>query len=63
MPSTPQEIGLKLRAAREDLNYTLEDLAETCGLTSSEIKEVEEGTSESSSYAQRIALSLGLAFD
>lgn len=63
MTSKSREIGLQLRAAREELNYTLDDLAETCGLTVSEISEVEEGTSASPDYARRIALSLGVSLD
>jgi len=63
MPTTPQEAGKQLGAARETINYILNDLAETCGLTVREIAAVENGTPSSPDYASRIALSLGVLLD
>lgn len=63
MASNPHEIGAVLRHARENLNYSLDDLSETCGLTSEEIVAVESGTTDVLDHTTRIALSLGIKLD
>lgn len=63
MTTTPQEVGVILRQAREHLNYSLLDLSETCGLTEDEIVAVEDGTTEASDHATRIAMSIGVRLE
>ncbi|WP_413989640.1 helix-turn-helix domain-containing protein [Labrys okinawensis] len=52
--------GEIFRQIRTEKGYSLEDLAETCGLTASEILAVEAGDVANPSYVARIAHALGL---
>ncbi|TPJ57649.1 helix-turn-helix transcriptional regulator [Mesorhizobium sp. B2-6-1] len=49
-----------VRAMRESLGYSLEDLAVTCGLAIDEIAEIEAGGNTDPSRLRRIAHALGL---
>lgn len=51
-------VGSRVRAARQAVGYSIEDLAETCGLTSAEILAVEEGLEGEASQLKRIAQAL-----
>ena len=51
-------VGAKIRALRQTVGYSIEDLAVTCGLTSTEIMGVEEGLEADSGQLKRIASAL-----
>lgn len=51
-------IGQLLKKAREAVGYTIEDLGETCGLTTAEIKKVEDGVDPDENRIRRIASAL-----
>ena len=51
-------VGSKVKALRESVGYSIEDLAVTCGLTSSEISEIEEGRDDDPAKLRRIASAL-----
>ncbi len=48
-------IADRVRAAREAVGYSIEDLAVTCGLTSVEINEIESGGDHDPAKLKRIA--------
>ncbi|MBP2233536.1 transcriptional regulator with XRE-family HTH domain [Sinorhizobium kostiense] len=48
-------IAVRVRAAREAVGYSVEDLAVTCGLTSVEINEIESGSDHDPAKLKRIA--------
>lgn len=48
-------IAARVRAAREAVGYSIEDLAVTCGLTSFEINEIENGGDHDPAKLKRIA--------
>lgn len=52
------EVGAKVKAAREAANYSIEDLAVTCGLANAEITEIEEGHDADPAKLKRIAHAL-----
>jgi transcriptional regulator with XRE-family HTH domain len=49
-----------IRAYREHLGYTVEDIAVTSGLTISEVEKIESGHRFEKGYRDRIARALGL---
>ncbi|EHH06338.1 hypothetical protein MEA186_28897 [Mesorhizobium amorphae CCNWGS0123] len=49
-----------IRAYREHLGYTIEDLAVACGLAAEEIQNIESGLRYNKGYRHRIARSLSL---
>ncbi|MER8841855.1 helix-turn-helix domain-containing protein [Mesorhizobium sp. M0913] len=49
-----------IRAYREHLGYSIEDLAVACGLAAEEIQNIESGLSYNKGYRDRIARSLSL---
>jgi transcriptional regulator with XRE-family HTH domain len=51
-------VGDAVRTARESVNYTVDDLAETCGLTVSEITLIEGGEEMDHAKLARIAAAL-----
>jgi transcriptional regulator with XRE-family HTH domain len=51
-------VGSKVKALRESVGYSIEDLAVTCGLTSSEISDIEEGRDDDPAKLRRIASAL-----
>ncbi|WP_371076134.1 MULTISPECIES: helix-turn-helix domain-containing protein [unclassified Sinorhizobium] len=51
-------VGVKVRALRESVGYSIEDLAVTCGLTNSEISDIEEGRDSDPAKLRRIASAL-----
>lgn len=51
-------VGSKVRALRESVGYSIEDLAVTCGLTNSEISDIEEGRDSDPTKLRRIASAL-----
>lgn len=54
------QIGTKVRAARETVGYSIEDLAVTCGLANAEIEEIEDGHDADPAKLKRIASALQL---
>jgi DNA-binding XRE family transcriptional regulator len=52
------EIAAAVRQAREAIGYTIDDLSETCGLTSDEITEIEAGADADPAKLRRIATAL-----
>jgi DNA-binding XRE family transcriptional regulator len=52
-----------LRAFRESIHYSVEDLAVACGLTRSEIDDIENGTLTDDAKLRRIASALRLPED
>lgn len=55
------EIGTAVRRSREAIGYTIDDLSETCGLTSEEIAEIELGADTDPAKLRRIAAALQVA--
>lgn len=51
-------VGNRVRQARLAAGYSLEDLAETCGLTVVEISHIEDGVEIDMQYLKRIAPAL-----
>ena len=51
-------VGSRVRSIRQSVNYSTEDLAETCGLTSAEITAIEEGLEGDMAQLKRIAAAL-----
>ncbi len=49
-----------IRAYREHLGYSIEDLAVACGLAAEEIENIESGLRYNKGYRDRIAKSLSL---
>lgn len=49
-----------VKALRESIGYSVEDLALTCGLTSGEISAIEAGDDGDAGRLRRIAKALGL---
>ena len=57
----PAEVrGEKFKQLRTEKGYSVEDLAETCGLTANEITEIEAGNIPNPEYIPRVAHALGL---
>ncbi len=50
--------GSKVRSIRQSVGYSIEDLAETCGLTSAEITGIEEGLEVDMGQLKRVAAAL-----
>ena len=56
--------GMNLvRAIRESIGYSIEDLAVACGLTADEITEIEVGNDADPVRIRRIAAALGMSED
>jgi|EndMetStandDraft_4_1072995.scaffolds.fasta_scaffold95977_3 transcriptional regulator with XRE-family HTH domain len=53
-------LGRKIRAARNTVGYSIEDLAVTCGLAGSEITAIEDGLDDDLGRVRRIAAALQL---
>jgi transcriptional regulator with XRE-family HTH domain len=51
-------IGGRVRSIRQSVGYSIDDLAETCGLTSAEITGIEEGLEAEMGQLKRIAQAL-----
>jgi len=54
----PEDIGQTVRRAREALGYSVDDLAETCGLTAEEIGKIEVGADADTTRLRRVANAL-----
>ncbi|OHV78768.1 helix-turn-helix transcriptional regulator [Ensifer sp. LCM 4579] len=52
------DIAARVRAAREAVGYSIEDLAVTCGLTSVEISDIESGGDSDPAKLKRVATAL-----
>lgn len=52
------DIAARVRATRETVGYTIEDLAVTCGLTSVEISDIESGSDNDPAKLKRVATAL-----
>jgi transcriptional regulator with XRE-family HTH domain len=51
-------VGTRVRSIRQSVGYSIEDLAETCGLTSAEITGIEEGLDVDMGQLKRVAAAL-----
>ena len=51
-------VGSRIRTIRQSVGYSIDDLAETCGLTHAEILEIEEGQDADLGRLNRIAAAL-----
>ncbi|MDB5524982.1 MAG: family transcriptional regulator protein [Rhizobium sp.] len=51
-------VGSRVRSIRQTVGYSIDDLAETCGLTHAEILEIEEGQDADMGRLNRIAAAL-----
>jgi transcriptional regulator with XRE-family HTH domain len=58
-PIEPSQ-GSVLRHARLTMGYSLDDLAETTGLTASEIDNIESDVDERLDFVKRLAAALGI---
>ena len=54
-PMLDGDIAARVKAAREAVGYSIEDLAVTCGLANVEISEIESGRDFSPAKLKRIA--------
>ncbi|MCJ9722263.1 helix-turn-helix domain-containing protein [Agrobacterium sp. SHOUNA12C] len=63
-PSLEQELSIaeRIKAARESVSYSLDDLALTCGLTHAELSDIERGTDLDEAKLKRIAAALQIPF-
>jgi transcriptional regulator with XRE-family HTH domain len=52
------DVGAAIKKARETVGYTIDDLAVTCGLATTEISEIESGASVDLVRLSRIAAAL-----
>jgi transcriptional regulator with XRE-family HTH domain len=52
------QVGSRVRSLRQSAGYSIEDLAETCGLTTAEITGIEEGLEADMAQLRRIAPAL-----
>jgi transcriptional regulator with XRE-family HTH domain len=52
------QVGNRVRSIRQSVGYSIEDLAETCGLTTAEIIAIEEGLEADSGQLKRVAQAL-----
>lgn len=52
------EVGAAVRRTREAVGYSVDDLAETCGLTENEISKIEIGADADPAKLRRIAAAL-----
>ena len=57
------DVGNRVKQARSAAGYSLEDLAETCGLTIVEISRIEDGIEIDMQYLKRIASALQTSVD
>lgn len=58
MLTDPQEAGRRVRAARAYANLSRQDLAERCGLTLKQVRDLEEGTRTVTTLAELDAIAL-----
>lgn len=56
-------LGTSVRRAREEINYSVGDLAETSGLAEEEIMEIETGHCRDRKKLHRIAAALQISID
>jgi len=56
-------VGNRVKQARMTAGYSLDDLAETCGLTVVEISRIEDGLEIDMQYLKRIAVALQTPVD
>jgi transcriptional regulator with XRE-family HTH domain len=56
-------VGSRVRSTRQAVGYSIEDLAETCGLTSAEIIGIEEGLEADATQIKRVAAALQVSVD
>ncbi|MDL2401995.1 helix-turn-helix domain-containing protein [Rhizobium mayense] len=54
------DVAARVKAARETVGYSIEDLAVTCGLANDEIMEIEDGADIDPAKLRRIATALQL---
>lgn len=56
-------VGSRVRAARQSVGYSIDDLAETCGLTGAEITEIEDGQDADPARLKRVAAALQVSLE
>ncbi|MDL2408462.1 helix-turn-helix transcriptional regulator [Rhizobium calliandrae] len=56
----PDDVAARVKAARETVGYSIEDLAVTCGLANEEIISIEDGADIDPAKLKRIATALQL---
>jgi len=54
------DVAARVKAARETVGYSIEDLALTCGLANEEIIDIEDGADSDPAKLRRIATALQL---
>jgi transcriptional regulator with XRE-family HTH domain len=54
------DVAARVKAARETVGYSIEDLAVTCGLANEEIIDIEDGADSDPAKLRRIAAALQL---
>ncbi|MET3778689.1 transcriptional regulator with XRE-family HTH domain [Rhizobium alvei] len=59
----PNRIGLHVKKLRLDAGYSIENLAVTCGLTTSEIEDIENGLDDNPARLARVANALKITPD
>ena len=52
------DIAARVRAAREAVGYSIDDLAVTCGLAKAEISDIESGKDQDPAKLKRVASAL-----
>jgi transcriptional regulator with XRE-family HTH domain len=57
---TADDAASRLRIARAQMGYSIDDVAVTCGLTSDEINAVEDGSDHDPLHLKRIAAALNV---
>jgi transcriptional regulator with XRE-family HTH domain len=56
-------VGSRIKATRESLGYSVDDLAVTCGLANDEIIDIEEGRDADPARLKRIAPALQVSVE
>jgi transcriptional regulator with XRE-family HTH domain len=56
-------IGERVKSGRDAAGYSIDDLAETCGLTAAEISRIEDGIELDVQHLKRIAPALQTSFE
>ncbi|MBB5574601.1 MULTISPECIES: helix-turn-helix domain-containing protein [Rhizobium] len=59
-PVQADDVAARVKAARETVGYSIEDLAVTCGLANEEIVHIEDGDDIDPAKLRRIAAALQL---
>ena len=55
------QVGSRVKSSRQAAGYSVDDLAETCGLTTAEITRIEDGVDVDMQHIKRIAPALQMS--